>query len=279
MKNYLRESGTPSGSETYRCKFATRVSCLFLLLGVIVFGTILVPAQSADLGSEGYLITVTDADWGPMQFYVSPNGVKKVLIKQKFTLVARKPQWQLFAFRDENKQICRMTATENPIIPVQTGSTKVTRVKTVLKGLPVIKETYHFKPLVFDETETMVGQFMPSGNTAKTRVTVVANESFRLDVPGSSPALLEAAGRVFCVNPSDGIAVENRWILNDGKILPGFSLVNWKRVHIKDLDFAQPQHYQLCRSFQDFKRKFVTADMEDMAKQMDFGEPLGRPSP
>jgi len=275
MRNYLSHSGTSSGSEFCRPDFSRRQFQSLLFLALMLFATMLQPAHSTDLSGEGYLITVDDADWGRELIYVWPNGIKKVLIKQKFTMVSRKPQWRVIAFRDEGRQICELSNQENPVMTIPAAA-KVTRIKTGLKGLPVIKETYPMKPAVFDETETMVGQFMPSGHTAKTRVIVVGNESFRLDVQGFSPALVQAAGRVMRVIPSDGVVVENKWILSDGKRLPGINLVAWKRVRVKDSDFVPPPNYQSCRSFKEFQGKSITAEMDDLAKQMDFGEPLGK---
>jgi len=232
------------------------------------------PARCADLNAQGYVFKVIDADWGPEEVYICPNGIKKVLTRMKFNIVARAPKWQPIAYRDENKTICPLRPFENPLRQVPVNA-KVTRVKTVLKGLPVIRETFNFTPVVWDETESMIGQFMPSGNASKASMTVVGSETLRFVAPVFSKELLQAAARVLQVPALDGFPVENRWILKDGGRFVSWYLVDWKRVHLKESDFLPPKNYKLCKSFRDFEAKSASAQMEDLAKQMDFGEPLG----
>jgi|AGTN01.1.fsa_nt_gi hypothetical protein len=214
-----------------------------------------------------------------MQILVSRDGLKKTFVRQELVILAVKPKWQPIAFWHRGKQICQIgchgSAYDKPPIKLP-SNVKTQRIKTKLKGLTVFKECFYFKPEIFDETDTMVGAFMPSGNASKTRVTITGLESFRLEDKAFSAGLIESAGRILDVIPSRGIAIQNSWILRDGGRLGGWYLVDWKHVQLKSSDFALPTNYRLCKSFKELLDKAINADVEDLAKQMDFGRPLGK---
>ncbi|HEY9716401.1 MAG TPA: hypothetical protein V6C69_02945 [Trichormus sp.] len=225
-------------------------------------------------GADGYMFKTKDSDWGPVDIYVSPFGVKKVLHNLHFTMVASAPKWQLIAYREDCKQICYLTAQENPLITLP-PATKVTRTPITFKGLPAVKEIFPFAPTVWDETQSMVGMIMPTGNSAKASMTMVGSETIRLCAKEFSPELLRAAGRILVNYPGDGLVIENRFIQQNGKRFTSYLLVDWKRTKLSTTDFAAPKNYSVCHSFREFKGKSVDSQMEDLAKQMDFGEPLG----
>jgi hypothetical protein len=245
---------------------------MVLILSALLFHPAIAANQSS---SDGYMFKTNDSDWGPVDIYISPFGVKKVLHNLHFTMVASPPKWQLIAYREDCKQICYLTAKENQLITIP-STTKVTHTPITFKGLAAVKETFPFPPTVWDETQSMVGMIMPTGNSAKSRVTMVGSETIRVCSKEFSPELLRAAGRVLVYYPGDGVVIENRFIRQDGTRFTTYSLVNWKRTKLTAGDFAAPKNYKLCASFREFKGKSVESEMEDLAKQMDFGEPLGR---
>lgn len=237
------------------------------------------PAIAKDTEHDALLFHTNHCDWGPMEIYVSKDGIKKTMVKQELVILAVKPNWQPIAFWHKGKQICQIgnhgSVYDKPLMRLP-SNVKTHRIETRLKGLSVLKESFYFKPEVLDETDTMVGAFMPSGNASKSRVTVIGQESFRLEDKAFSSGLIEAAGRILDVVPSQGIAIQNRWILRDGDRLGGWTLVDWRHVSVKSSDFALPRNYTRCNSFKGLLDKAVNADLEDLAKQMDFGRPLGK---
>lgn len=250
---------------------------IYQVIAVFTLLLFLHPAHSIEPVREGYCFTTKESDWGLAHTFVSADGFKKTLIQQKLTVVTSKPNWQVIAFQTGVKQICEVTSREQPLRSLP-PSTRVMRIKCRLKGLPVIKETYYFKPMEYNETESMVGAFMPSGDAIKNRLSIVGLEFTQFNAPEFSNKLLYSSARAMSVPLGQGITIEHRWIVKGGKRLGGWSLVDWKNVPIKISAFAPPQNYKRCNSFHELIGKSVATEMDDVAKQMNFGEPLGRPS-
>lgn len=257
----------------------SRLSLRALVSTSILFLVSALPAIAGETSQDAFLFNTVHADWGPMQIFVSKDGIKKVMVRQELVVLAVKPKWQPIAFWHKGKQICQIadhgSAYDKPPLKLP-PNVKTHRIKTKLKGLTVFKESFYFEPEIFDETDTMVGAFMPSGNASKSRVTLIGLESFRLEDRAFPSGLIEAAGRILDVVPSCGIAIQNGWILRDGGRLNGWSLVDWKNVQLKSADFALPTDYTRCKSFKELLDKAINSDLEDLARQMDFGRPLGK---
>ncbi len=259
---------------------ATNKFTLWVLIASSILSFALaLPAIARDTSHDALLFNTNHSDWGPMQIYVSKDGIKKTMVKQELVILAVKPNWQPIAFWHKGKQICQIgnhgSVYDKPPMRLP-SNVKTHRIETRLKGLSVLKESFYFRPEILDETDTMVGAFMPSGNASKSRVTVIGLESFRLEDKAFSNGLIEAAGRILDVIPSRGIPIQNRWILRGGDRLGGWSLVDWKYIQAKSSDFALPRNYTRCNSFKGLLDKAVNADLEDVARQMDFGRPLGK---
>jgi len=245
----------------------------------LVFVVLALPAIASDSTQKAFLFNTSHADWGPMQIFISKDGIKKTMVNQELVILAVSPKWQPIAFWHKGKQICQIgnhgSAYDKPAIKLP-SNVKTHRIRTKLKGLTVFRESFYFEPEIFDETDSMVGAFMPSGNAAKSRVTLIGLESFRLEDKAFSRGQIEAAGRILDVVPSRGIAIQNRWITRNGGRMGGWFVVDWKSVQVKSKDFALPKNYTRCNSFKKLLDKAINADLEDLARQMDVGRPLGK---
>lgn len=250
---------------------------LFVILFVVSCSPCSAKAQSGD----AYLFQLNQSDWGSVKLIVSPEGVQKSLPKQQLVIQAVPPQWKPIAFWHGGKQICELANDAHERFIYDHGqmsfpkNAKIDRVRTRLKGLIVVKESFRFKPQAFDETDTFIGTFLPTGNANKTRKTIVGVETFRLDDTRCSSAMLAAAGRIMNVVPSVGVALENRMILSDGGRMVRWSLVDWKRTRVNKSDFRVPTNYSQCKNFKEMLNKAISADIDDVARQMNLGAPFG----
>jgi hypothetical protein len=253
-----------------------------LVLITLAVSLIIAPT-CAESGAKNnaYLFTFNHRLVGVHRLFVDADEVRFEEPEMDLVYVAQKPTWHPFAFNDKHKLFCDLDREEQFALWTHAPKTDGVPQKVVVHGLPALVYRVVPRGKQLSATHSLpVPSLSDFGKQLSRRersdmAVVVRDELVRTAQLKFPKAVYDVCSRLSGTAEGDGIPLQSRRILSDGRVDYRFDLTGWKRASLTPSQCAVPKGYKQVGSYRDIVQVSVRSTVEDMTNDMRTFEPIG----